>query len=323
MVPRVVEGEPAAVVIADPIDAAAVERLRAEAGVPVIDASASRSALEAALPRAWAIIVRSRTKLDSRLLSQAPQLRLIARAGVGVDNVDLAAARARDIRVVNAPGAAAISVAELTVALAILLVRGFLPSVAATKAGRWERKTRGGELAGRTVGLVGYGRIAREVARRLVPFNVQLIAYDPFVAQSGDATEMVDFSSLLARSDLISLHAAATAENHHLLNAKAFAAMRPGAYLVNVARGPLVDEDALLEALRSGRLAGAALDVFEREPPTNRSLLEHPNVIVTPHIGASTPEGQARAGAFVVDEVLRARKGMPLTSLVDPGTGSA
>jgi D-3-phosphoglycerate dehydrogenase len=288
-----------------------------------VDATAGASALEAALPDAWALIVRSRTKVDARLLGKAPKLELIARAGVGVDNVDMAAAGARHIRVVNAPSAATTSVAELTIALALLLVRGFLPSAAATKAGRWERGTHGGELAGRTVGMVGYGRIAREVARRLTPFDVHLVAYDPYVTASGDTTTMVDLPTLFARADVISLHAASTRENHHLLNAGAFASMKTGVYLINVARGNLVDEAALLDVLRSGKVAGAALDVFESEPPTNRALLELPNVIATPHIGASTPEGQARAGAFVVEEVLRAVKGLPLTALVAPPGGSA
>jgi len=316
-----VQGSTGTVVIADPIDRAAVERLRAQGNRTVVDASSGAAALEAALADAWALVVRSRTKVDARLIAKAPKLELVARAGVGVDNVDMAAASARGIRVVNAPSAATTSVAELTVALALLLVRGFLPSAQATKAGRWERGTHGGELAGRTVGLVGYGRIAREVARRLAPFEVHLIAFDPFVKTSGDATEMVDLPALLARADVISLHAAATRENHHLLNAAAFASMKRGVFLINVARGTLVDEGALFNALSSGQVAGAALDVFESEPPTHRGLVEHPNVIVTPHIGASTPEGQARAGAFVVEEILRAQKGLPLTSLV-PFPGS-
>lgn len=304
------------IVIADPIDRAAVEHLRAKSGRTVVDAAQDPQALEAALPNAWALIVRSRTKVNVALLGKAPRLELIARAGVGVDNIDMPAAGARGIRVVNAPAAATISVAELTVAFALLLVRGFLPSAAATRAGRWERGTHGGELAGRTVGLVGYGRIAREVARRLGVFGVRLIAYDPFVQESGDATEMVSLATLFHDADILSLHAAMTRENHHLLNSSAFGAMKRGSYLINVARGGLVDEEALLEALRSGKVAGAALDVFEHEPPRNQALLEHPNVIVTPHIGASTPEGQARAGAFVVEEVLRAETGLPLTSQV-------
>ncbi len=308
------------VVVADPIDRAALERLR---GGPcrVVDASGDPATLAVQLADATAMIVRSRTKVTADLLRAAPRLTLVARAGVGVDNVDMAAASARGIRVVNAPAAATTSVAELTVALYLFLVRGLWPAVTSTKSGRWERSAHGRELAGRTVGFVGYGRIGREVARRLEPFGVPTIAYDPFVPAAVDRTEVVDWPTLLARADIVSVHAALTAENRHLLDARAFAQMKPGAYLVNVARGPLVDEAALLAALKSGRLAGAALDVFEVEPPVNRELLEQPSVIATPHIGAMTVEGQGRAGAEIVDEVLRALRGEPLRALVAPPGG--
>jgi D-3-phosphoglycerate dehydrogenase len=309
------------IVVADPIDRAALDRLRA-GPCRVVDASANPTALPGHLAEAWGIIVRSRTKVNADLLRAAPKLALVARAGVGVDNVDMAAATARGIRVVNAPAAATTSVAELTLALYLLLVRGLYPSMVSTKSGRWERGAHGRELAGRTVGFLGYGRIAREVARRLEPFGVPTIAYDPFVPTAVDRTEIVPWETLLARSDIVSVHAALTAENRHLLDARAFAQMKPGAFLVNVARGPLVDEAALLGTLKAGRLAGAALDVFEVEPPVNRELLELPNVIATPHIGAMTVEGQARAGAETVDEVLRAVRGEPLTAQVAPPGGT-
>ncbi|MEM0129044.1 MAG: hydroxyacid dehydrogenase [Thermoplasmata archaeon] len=302
---------PGPVAIADPIDAEAIARLRG-AGVEVSDATASPEALDAALATAWALVVRSRTKVTARLLARAPRLRLIARAGVGVDNVDLAAAAARSVTVVNAPTAATVSVAELTVALALMLVRELYPSIEATRAGRWTKGTRGGELAGRTVGLVGYGRIAREVAARLRPFGVTLLAHDPFVRSTDDGTRLVPLPELLASSDIVSLHAAATDANRHLLDADAFARMRPGAFLINVARGTLVDPAALKAALASGRLGGAALDVFDTEPPMDSELVQHPRVIPTPHIGASTHEAQRRAGALVADEVLRAWRGEPV-----------
>ena len=291
------------VVIADPIDREAVETLRA-GPCRVLDASATPERLAEHLAGAWGLIVRSRTKVTAELLGRAPALRLVARAGVGLDNVDLAAARARGIQVVNAPAAATTSVAELTVALYLLLVRELLPSVTSTRAGKWERGVHGHELAGKSVGFVGYGRIAREVAARLAAFGVRTLAFDPFVTTRTDATELVSFERLLADSDIVSVHAALTAENRHLLDAKAFSRMRRGALLVNVARGALLDEAALVDALRTGQLAGAALDVFESEPPTRRELLENPHVIPTPHLGASTPEAQRRAGADVVAEVL-------------------
>lgn len=309
------------VVVADPIDAEAIDRLRT-GPCRVVDASKDSGALSSHLAEAWGLIVRSRTRVTSELIAQAPHLKLIARAGVGVDNVDLRAASARGIQVVNAPVAATVSVAELTVAFCLLLARGFYPQVVAAKAGRWERGTHGHEVAGKTVGLVGYGHIGREVARRLVPFGASVIAYDPFVTRTGDATELVSLDDLFRRSDLISLHAALTPENHHLIGAAALERMKPGVLLVNVARGPLIDEGALLEALRWGRIGGVALDVFEIEPPKNRELLEHPNVIATPHIGASTLEAQRRAGADIVEEVLHALQGEPLTALVAPAGGA-
>ncbi|MGA8276346.1 MAG: hydroxyacid dehydrogenase [Thermoplasmata archaeon] len=308
------------VVVADPIDAAAVARLRA-GPCEVDDVSADPSKLAAALPTAWALIVRSRTKVDRNLIAAAPHLSLIARAGVGVDSVDMAAAGERGIRVVNAPAAATASVAELSVTFYLLLVRGLLPKISSTKSGRWERGTSGHELAGRTVGFVGYGRIAREIAQRLAPFGATTIAFDPFVRAAVDGTAIVPLDDLLARADIVSVHAALTPENHHLLDARAFARMKPGAFLVNVARGALVDEVALLEALGSGRVAGAALDVFEEEPPMNHTLLEHPHLIATPHLGASTAEAQARAGGNVVDEVLRALRGETLQAEVAPPGG--
>lgn len=305
------------VVVADPIDAAAVDRLRS-GPCRVVDATAGADALDRALPEAWGIIVRSRTKVNSALLAKAPQLKFVARAGVGVDNVDLPAATARGIRVVNAPSAATVAVAELTVAFLVLLARGLYPRIVDTKAGGWKRGENGGELRGKTVGFVGYGRIARETAKRLAPFGARTLAYDPYVTSTTDGTTMRTLDELLAESDFVSLHAALTSESRHLLDAGRIARMRPGSFLINVARGPLVDEAALLAALDSGHLAGAALDVFEVEPPTNAKLLAHSKVLATPHLGASTHEGQSLAGEQVVDEALRALRGEPLQALVNP-----
>ncbi len=303
------------VVVADPIDADAVIQLRT-GPCRVVDASADPSQLREHLAGAWGLIVRSRTKVTRELLSAAPHLHLVARAGVGVDNVDLAAAGERQITVVNAPSAATASAAELSVAFYLLLVRGIFPKIVSTKAGKWERGTTGHELAGKTVGFVGYGRIARDVARRLGPFGAATVAFDPFVSSSGDATRLVPLDELLRSSDIVSVHAALTPQNRHLLDARAFGQMKLGAFLVNVARGALVDEGALVTALNTGQVGGAALDVFEEEPPTNRALLEHPHVIVTPHLGASTAEAQRRAGRDIVDEVLRALRGEPLRGAV-------
>jgi D-3-phosphoglycerate dehydrogenase len=305
------------VVVADPIDPAAVQLLK-DGPCRVVEATGGDADLARHLPDAWALIVRSRTKVTSDLIARAPTLGLIARAGVGVDSVDVPAATARKIRVVNAPTAASASVAELTVALLLVLSRNLYERIRATKAGDWKRSENGHELQGRTVGFVGYGRIAREAARRLQPFRVRTLAYDPFVPAAVDATELLSLDDVLARSDFVSLHAALTPENRHLINAARLAQMHRGAYLINVARGALVDEEALVAALASGHLAGAALDVFEVEPPRRAELLSHPNVIATPHLGASTHEAQRRAGEQVVEEVLRALRGEPLQSLVNP-----
>jgi len=310
------------VVVADPFDASAIDRLKASGLCEVRDASAHPEQLAAQLGEAWGLVVRSRTKVTAELLGRAPKLAYVGRAGVGVDNVDLAAAQARGVRVFNAPAAATDSVAELTVALLLLLARDLYPLIEGTRAGKWPKAGLGTELSGKTVGFVGYGRIAREVAKRLAPFGVRCVAFDPFVRSTPDGTTLLPLDELLARSDYVSLHAALTPENRHLLDAARFATMKKGARIVNVARGPLVDETALLAALASGQVGGAALDVFETEPPTRTELLAHPKVVPTPHIGAATKEGQGRAGAHIVDELLRALKGEPLTSQVLPTAGA-
>lgn len=299
---------PPVIVIADPIAPAALQIL-SEVPSQVVDASADPATLSSYLGSAWGLVVRSRTKVTDALLSQAPQLRVVARAGVGVDNVDLPAATKRKILVVNAPTAATTSVAELAVTFVLLLVRDLYGTIERTKSGQWARGLHGAELAGKTVGLVGYGRIGREVAQRLRGFGASIIAFDPLLPRSPDETPLLLLNELLARSDVVSLHAALTPENHHLLNAERLARLRKGAYVINVARGALIDEEALLTALTSGQIAGAALDVFETEPPTRTALLAHPKVLATPHLGASTPEAQHRAGVQVAEELRRLIRG--------------
>lgn len=296
------------VVIADPFDPAARHMLE-QGPCRVVDNSGDPTTLPDELATAWGLIVRSRTRVTEDLLAQASQLRVVARAGVGVDNVDLRAATARKVLVVNSPTAATTSVAELTVAFALMLVRDLFGTIQSTKGGMWERGLHGGELAGKTVGLVGYGRIGREVARRLRAFGATVVACDPMLTVSPDETPLLSLDDLLTRSDLLSLHAALTPENHHLLNAERLSRLQRGARVINVARGALVDEPALLAVLNSGQVGGAALDVFETEPPTLEALLAHPHVLATPHLGASTPEAQHRAGLQVVEELLRILRG--------------
>jgi D-3-phosphoglycerate dehydrogenase len=309
--------DPPLVLIADPIPRSAIEELRT-GPCRVIDATEDPAALAGSIGEAWGLIVRSRTKVTKELLERAPALRFIARAGVGVDNIDVPAASGRGIQVVNAPSAATSSVAELTLAFLLLLARGLYPKIGEAKSGTWKRSDLGCELSGKTVGFIGYGRIAREVVRYLGPIGCPTIAYDPFVTSTSDGTRLLPLDDLLAGSDFVSVHAASTPENRHLLDANRFSRMKKEAYLINVARGALVDEKALLAALNSGHLAGAALDVFEIEPPTDRELLSHPKILATPHLGASTHEGQTRAGRQVVEETLRALSGKPLQGLVNP-----
>lgn len=301
------------VLACDRIAPRAVARLRA-AGFEVAEASGLKgAALVEALRGCSGLIVRGATQVTGEVLRAAAQLRVVVRAGSGTDNIDAAAAEERGIRVLNTPGANTVSVAELVWGM-ILAHRRQIPDAAgSTREGKWEKsRLVGAEVAGKTLGLVGFGRIAREVARRARGFEVKVVAHDPLVADwPGEFAdvERVALDALLERSDIVSLHVPLTAGTRNLIGAVRLARMRPGALLVNCARGGVVDEVALEQALAAGRLGGACLDVFAEEPPTNRSLLALPGVLATPHIGASTHEAQERAGeeaAALVIEALRA-----------------
>lgn len=252
--------------------------------------------------------------IDAAALAAADSLRVVARYGVGVDNVDLEAAAARGIVVTNTPGANAASVAELTVAFLLLLARPVMPAAAATRAGEWPR-TSGLSLAGKTVGLVGLGAIGREVARRLAGFNCRVLAYD-VVPDTAFAREhgvtIVTLEQLLAQSDFVSLHAPLLPSTRNMVDAAFLAAMKPGARLINTARGELVDEAALLDALQSGHLAGAALDAFAQEPPGgDNPLLALPQVVATPHMGAHTDGSTTAMGALALADCLAVLEGRP------------
>jgi D-3-phosphoglycerate dehydrogenase / 2-oxoglutarate reductase len=303
-------------VVADPLDKDAVAELGRS--TEVIDATSGKSALEAALPRAQALLVRSRTKVDAAMIAKAPHLIVIGRAGVGVDNIDVAAATARGIRVVNAPAAATTSVAELVVGLLIAVARDLGSQLPSAKSGEWKKAGNGIELSGKTVGFVGYGRIAREAGTRLKAFGMNVQAYDPYLTTSPDGTPLVPLDRLIESSDVLSIHTPLTSETKNLLSAERIARLRKGAIVLNVARGGLVDEPALLAALQAGKLGGAGLDVFEEEPPTNKALLAHPKVVVTPHVGASTHEAQARAGRTTVEQVVKVLRGETPDYCVNP-----
>lgn len=293
------------ILIADAVSAAAVEVLRAQSDWNVIVSSPQE--FEAHLAEADALLIRSAVTVTKEILEKAPKLRVIGRAGVGVDNVDQETATARGIVVMNTPGGNAISVAEHTMALMLALARSVSNASASTKGGKWEKKKfLGTELNGKTLGVIGLGNIGMQVARRARPFGMTVITYDPFVSSQlakDLGVEMVELERLYTSSDYISLHLAVTGETKKLLNREAFAKMKNGVRIVNCARGELIDEEALEEALDSGKVAGAALDVFAKEPPAGSPLLKRENVIATPHIGGSTEEAQESIGIRIAQQV--------------------
>src|SRR6058998_3475282 len=268
-----------------------------------------------------AIVVRSATKLTAELIDRATKLKVIGRAGVGVDNVDVEAATRRGIVVANAPESTVVSAAEHTIGLLVALARNIPQAHAALKEGRWERKAYGGvELADKTLGVLGFGRIGQQVARRAAGLGMRVVAYDPFVAperfrELGVERAETD-EGLYAVAEFLTLHLPLTDETRGAIGAAALAKMRDGVRIVNAARGELVDEDALADALRSGKVGGAALDVFSSEPYAG-PLLELDNVIVTPHLAASTEEAQDRAGVIIAEQVAAALEGGLVTNAVN------
>jgi D-3-phosphoglycerate dehydrogenase len=305
------------VLVREPIADAGVELLRRHFEVDV-DGDAD---LAETIGRYDGIVIRSATKLTAELIERAERLKVIGRAGVGVDNVDVAAATRRGIVVANAPESTVVSAAEQTIGLMVALARNIPQAHAALKQGRWERERWGGiELAGKTLGLVGFGRIGRQVARRAVGLGMHVLAYDPFAADERfrelGVERADDLDAVLAAADVLSLHSPLTPETERMIGREAIARMKDGARLVNAARGALVDEAALAEAIRSGKLAGAALDVFSEEPYSGE-LLELDEVVVTPHLAASTDEAQDRAGVIVAEQVVAALHGGLVTNAVN------
>ena len=305
------------VLVREPIAEAGVELLRSRFDVDVDP----DSPLEDVIGRYDAIVIRSATRLTADVIDRAQRLKVIGRAGVGVDNVDVDAATRRGIVVANAPESTIVSAAEQTIGLLVALARNIPQAHAALKEGRWERSRWSGiELAGKTLGVIGFGRIGQQVARRALGLAMNVVAYDPFVGRERfrelgvDQVETVE--ELLGAADVVTLHSPLTDETHRLIDRDAIAQMRDGARLVNAARGALVDEDALVEAIRSGKLAGAALDVFSAEPYTG-PLLELDQVVVTPHLAASTGEAQDRAGVIVAEQVVAALDGGVVANAVN------
>ncbi|MBP3730450.1 MAG: hydroxyacid dehydrogenase [Mailhella sp.] len=260
-----------------------------------------------------ALIVRNKTQVRGALLDAAPNLRAVGRLGVGLDNIDVAACKARGIAVIPATGANSVSVAEYVMAGLLMLARGCYQRCSEVAAGQWPRATmQGGEIFGKTLGLLGFGGIARDVARRAQAFDMKVIAYDPFIAADAPLWQdhkvtPVSFEDMLAQSDAISLHVPLTDSTRNLFNAERIASMKNGAFLINSSRGGIVDEAALGEALRSGKMGGAMIDVFAREPlPAGSPLADAPNCLLTPHIAGVTKESNTRVSAMIAEKVAAA-----------------
>jgi D-3-phosphoglycerate dehydrogenase len=290
----------AKVLVCDAMDAQAVDEIRA-AGIEVdVRDTITPDELKAVIGDYDGIVVRSRTKVRAPLLENPGNLKLIVRGGVGLDSIDVEAAESKGIKVINTPSASSNAVAELALALMFSLARNLAWADASMKAGQWEKKKlTGSELAGKTLGIIGYGRIGWTLAEKARALGMKVMACDPYLKNA----ELVSLETLLSVADYVSLHIPHTPETHNLLGAAQFALMKPGAYIINAARGGTVDEDALYAALVSGHLAGAALDVFTEEPPQSESLkklVALPQVIATPHIGAGTGEAQERIGGEIV-----------------------
>src|SRR5271168_4652188 len=291
------------ILVAEPLAEAGMETLKAQPGWDVIVSNPKDYGKH--LATADALVVRSAVQVNAAVLEQAPKLKVVGRAGVGVDNVDLEAATAAGVLVMNTPGGNAVSVAEHTLALMLAMARSIPQAIASTKSGKWEKKRfLGTELRGKTLGVVGLGSIGREVVRRARGFEMRIVASDPYVNSRTAAdlsTALLSLDDLYAESDYITLHVALTTETQGMLNERAFARMKKGVRIVNCARGELIDGEALRKAIESGRVAGAALDVFQTEPPVGEPLLEFDNVLATPHIGGSTEEAQEGVGIRVAE----------------------
>ncbi len=301
------------VVIPDDLNQAGLDRLRAQEGLAVhAPGKMTRDETLAAVPDADALIVRSSTTADRELIAAAPKLKVIVRAGVGVDNIDLDACTARGIVVMNAPDGNTISTAEHTFALMLALLRHIPQADASMRAGRWDRSRYvGTELYGKTLGIIGFGRVGRALSQRAQAFGVIELAYDPFVperlARHLGLSLVSNVDLLFERADIISLHALVTDSTRGMINAENIAKMKDGVCIINAARGALINNADLAAALKSGKVAGAALDVYDQEPPpADNPLLNLPNVIYTPHLGASTIEAQAAVGVQAAEEVIDA-----------------
>lgn len=295
------------VLIAEELSPATVAQLGDGFEIKYCD-GADRSALLPAIATADAILVRSATKMDQEAIKAANNLKVIARAGVGLDNVDILAATSAGVLVVNAPTSNIVSAAELAVGLLLASARNIVPANLALKNGKWARSKFGGiELQDKTVGIIGMGKIGLLVAKRLAGFDMKFVAYDPYVKSApagGPEIKMVELDELLTVSDFITLHLPKTKETVGLLGSEALLKVKPSVHIINAARGGVLDEKALFDAITEGRVAGAGLDVYESEPCTDSPLFALDQVVATPHLGASTEEAQEKAGVAVAQSVV-------------------
>jgi D-3-phosphoglycerate dehydrogenase len=296
------------VLVADGLQAVGVDALRKHGLDVDVAGTLDEVALTARLPECEGLIVRSATRVTRTAIAAATRLEVIGRAGAGVDTIDVEAATERGIIVMNTPGGNTTAVAEHTLALVLALARRLPVADASLKAGRWEKsRLQGVELLGKTLGILGLGRIGSEVARRALGFRMQVLAYDPYLTREAAerlGVESVELDELLTRSDFITIHAPLTGDTRHLIGEAELARMKPGVRLINCARGGIIDEAALARALASGRVGGAGLDVFEREPPpADHPLLRFEQVVLTPHLGAATDEAQSAVALAIADQV--------------------
>jgi len=299
-----IQEEPMKVLVCDKTEKECIEQMRA-AGLTVdTNFEITPEDLMTVLPAYDVAVVRSRTKIRQPLIDVCPNLKLIVRGGVGLDTIDVEYARGKGITVQNTPLASSDSVAELAIGYMFMLARSLYKASATMKAEKWEKKAfEGDEIGGKTLGLIGVGNIGKAVIKRAVALGMTVVAYDPYVKEVAGAT-LVSLDELLAQADYISLHLPKTKESANMIGAEQFAKMKTGVRIINCARGGIINEDALYEALTGGKVAAAALDVFAEEPPSDWKLLKLDNVIGSPHIGAATKEAQTRVGAEVAQIVI-------------------
>lgn len=294
------------VLICDPTDPEALNTI-AEAGIEVVDRpTITPEELEEAIPEFDCMVVRSRTKVRQNIIDKAENLKAIVRAGVGLDNIDVEYALSKDIEVLNTPSASTQAVAELTIGYLLALARRIPQMTASMKAGEWAKKSFvGTEIAGKTLGLIGAGRIGSTVGRMAGALGMEVISSDPYIDEC-EGVEMTSFEDILARSDYISLHVPHNKSTHNIIDAEAIEKMKDGVYIINCGRGGTLDEDALYDAIKAGKVAGAALDVYADEPVKGHKLFTLDEVIGSPHVGAGTAEAKKRVGEVAAQKVIGA-----------------